>query len=116
VGGRRLNVVPDLSSSDLRKLARKENDGKVVARLLAIASALDGFDVAQAAKPCHQARERRLSSMGRRSPRQTSPAFGCHTPILDQNVDCGAGEVKGARSPSYAISSPSQEFVWDALW
>ena len=50
MGGRRLDVVGDLSSSDLRKLARKEDDGKVVSRLLAIASALDGLTRVQAAK------------------------------------------------------------------
>jgi transposase len=50
VGGRRLEVLGELSSSDLRKLARKEDDGKVVARLLAIASALDGLTRVQAAK------------------------------------------------------------------
>jgi transposase len=50
VGGRRLSVGQKLSASDLRKLARKEGDGKVVARLLAIASALDGLTRVQAAK------------------------------------------------------------------
>ena len=48
--GVRLKVGGDLSASDLRKLARKEGDGKVVVRLLAIASALDGLTREQAAK------------------------------------------------------------------
>lgn len=48
--GSRLTVSDDLSATDLRKLARKEGAGKVVARLLAIASALDGLTRNQAAK------------------------------------------------------------------
>lgn len=48
--GIRLKVGGDLSASDLRKLARKESDGKVVARLLAIASALEGLTRNQSAK------------------------------------------------------------------
>jgi transposase len=48
--GVRLKVGDDLSASDLRRLARKEGDGKVVVRLLAIASALDGLTREQAAK------------------------------------------------------------------
>ena len=48
--GVRLKVGGDLSASDLRKLARKEGDGKVVGRLLAIASALDGLTRNQASK------------------------------------------------------------------
>ena len=48
--GIRLKVCSDLSASELRKLARKEGDGKVVARVLAIASALDGLTREQAAK------------------------------------------------------------------
>ena len=47
--GVRLEVGGDLSASDLRLLSRKESDGKVVARLLAIASALDGQTRKQAA-------------------------------------------------------------------
>ena len=48
--GVRLKVGSDRSASDLRKLARKEDDGKVASRLLAIASALDGLTRNQAAK------------------------------------------------------------------
>jgi transposase len=48
--GIRLKVCSDLSASDLRNLARKEGNGKVVARILAIASALDGLTREQAAK------------------------------------------------------------------
>lgn len=48
--GVRLKVGGDRSALDLRKLARKEGDGKVVARMLAIASALDGLTRNQAAK------------------------------------------------------------------
>ena len=47
--GVRLEVGGDLSASDLRLMSRKESDGKVVARLLAIASALDGQTRKQAA-------------------------------------------------------------------
>ncbi len=48
--GARLMIGGDLSASDLRNLARKEGNGKVVARILAIASALDGLTREQAAK------------------------------------------------------------------
>ena len=48
--GVRLKVGSDRSASDLRKLARKEDDGKVASRFLAIASALDGLTRNQAAK------------------------------------------------------------------
>ena len=48
--GARLLIGGDLSASELRNLARKEGDGKVVARILAIASALDGLTREQAAK------------------------------------------------------------------
>jgi transposase len=48
--GVRLKVGGDLSASDLRKLVRKEGDGRVVGRILAIASALDGLTREQAAK------------------------------------------------------------------
>jgi transposase len=50
VVGIRLKVGDDLSACELRRLARKEGDGKVVARMLAIASALDGLTREQAAK------------------------------------------------------------------
>ena len=55
--GVQLTVDRGLSAIDLRKLARKEGDGKVVARLLAIASALDGLTRNQAAKQAGMGRQ-----------------------------------------------------------
>jgi hypothetical protein len=40
--GQAIAIVSDYSAWELRKLARRERDGKVAARLLAFASALEG--------------------------------------------------------------------------
>jgi transposase len=45
-----LPIRSDLSSTDLRRLARGERDGRVSRRLLAIANALEGMSRAQAAR------------------------------------------------------------------
>jgi transposase len=45
-----LPIRGDLSASELRALARRERDGRVAARLYAIAHALDGFSRAEAAR------------------------------------------------------------------
>jgi hypothetical protein len=39
-----LRIRDDISSDELRRRARRENDGRVSARLIAIANALDGMD------------------------------------------------------------------------
>jgi hypothetical protein len=39
-----LRIRDDISSAELRRRARRENDGRVSARLIAIANALDGMD------------------------------------------------------------------------
>ena len=43
-------IRDDISSSELRRQARRENDGRVSARLIALANALDGMDRASAAR------------------------------------------------------------------
>jgi transposase len=48
--GAPLKIREDRSSAELRRLARRERDGRVAARLYAIASALDGMSRAAAAR------------------------------------------------------------------
>jgi len=57
-----LPIRTDVSADDLRRLARHEKKGRVVARLLAIAHALDGIGRAEAA---------RLAGMDRQALRDT---------------------------------------------
>ena len=45
-----LRIREDISSGELRRQARRERDGRVSARLIAIANALDGMDRASAAR------------------------------------------------------------------
>src|ERR1700753_4406951 len=45
-----LRIREDISSGELRRQARRENDGRVSARLIALANALDGMDRASAAR------------------------------------------------------------------
>jgi transposase len=45
-----LRIREDISSGELRRQARRESDGRVSARLIAIANALDGMDRASAAR------------------------------------------------------------------
>ena len=45
-----LKIRDDISSGELRRQARREGDGRVCARLIAIANALDGMDRANAAR------------------------------------------------------------------
>ena len=45
-----LVIRDDISSEELRRQARRERDGRVSARLIAIANALDGMDRASAAR------------------------------------------------------------------
>jgi len=44
-----LVIRDDISSEELRRRARQESDGRVAARLFAIANALEGMDRASAA-------------------------------------------------------------------
>ena len=45
-----LVIRDDISPEDLRRRARQESDGRVAARLIAIANALEGMDRASAAR------------------------------------------------------------------
>ena len=45
-----LVIRDDIRSGELRRQARRERDGRVSARLIAIANALDGMDRASAAR------------------------------------------------------------------
>lgn len=45
-----LRIRDDIGSEELRRQARREHDGRVSARLIAIANALDGMDRASAAR------------------------------------------------------------------
>src|SRR5215831_10819211 len=45
-----LAIRDDISSEELRRRARRESDGRVSARLIAIANALEGMDRASAAR------------------------------------------------------------------
>ena len=45
-----LAIRDDISSEELRRQARRERDGRVSARLIAIANALEGMDRASAAR------------------------------------------------------------------
>jgi transposase len=45
-----LPIRDDIGSEELRRRARRENDGRVSARLIAIANALEGMDRASAAR------------------------------------------------------------------
>jgi transposase len=48
--GAALSIRTDVEASELRRLARRERDGRVAARLLALANALDGMSRAEAAR------------------------------------------------------------------
>ncbi len=45
-----LTIRDDIGSEELRRRARRERDGRVSARLIAIANALEGLDRASAAR------------------------------------------------------------------
>jgi hypothetical protein len=45
-----LSIRDDIGSQELRRRARRESDGRVSARLIAIANALEGMDRANAAR------------------------------------------------------------------
>ena len=45
-----LSIRDDIGSQELRRRARRESDGRVSARLIAIANALEGMDRASAAR------------------------------------------------------------------
>jgi hypothetical protein len=45
-----LGIRDDISPEELRRRARREADGRIAARLFAIANALDGMDRASAAR------------------------------------------------------------------
>ena len=45
-----LSIRDDISPEELRRQARRERDGRVSARLIAIANALEGMDRASAAR------------------------------------------------------------------
>ena len=45
-----LAIRDDMGSEELRRQARRERDGRVSARLIAIANALEGMDRASAAR------------------------------------------------------------------
>jgi hypothetical protein len=49
--GSPLKIREDRSPAELRRLARREAEGRVAARLYAIANALDGTNRAEAARP-----------------------------------------------------------------
>ncbi len=48
--GAALSIRTDMEAAELRRLARREGDGRVAARLLALANALDGMSRAEAAR------------------------------------------------------------------
>jgi transposase len=52
-----LRIREDFSADELRRLARKEADGRAAARLYAIASALDGLSRAEAARQAGMERQ-----------------------------------------------------------
>jgi transposase len=52
-----LRIRDDISSEELRRQARREHDGRVSARLMALANALDGMDRASAARLAGMARQ-----------------------------------------------------------
>jgi hypothetical protein len=45
-----LAIRDDIGSEELRRQARRESDGRISARLIAIANALEGMDRASAAR------------------------------------------------------------------
>ena len=55
-----LVIRDDIRSGELRRRARRELDGRVSARLIAIANALDGMDRASAARLAGMDLSRRL--------------------------------------------------------
>jgi transposase len=52
-----LRIRDDIGSGELRRQVRREHDGRVSARLIAIANALDGMDRARAARPAGMDRQ-----------------------------------------------------------
>ena len=67
-----LRIREDISSGELRRQARRESEGRVSARLIAIANALDGMDRASAARLAGMDRQRLLWSL-ELSHRKTRP-------------------------------------------
>src|SRR3954447_2837305 len=96
--GKALPLRSDLSADALRAQARQEKKGQVVARMLAIAHALDGVGRAQAA---------RLAGLDRQALRDTVIRYnaegGCITPI---STPLWALFVGRAPSRSHRGSSP----------
>jgi len=58
-----VRIRDDISPEELRRRARRESDGRVAARLIAIANALEGMDRASPA---------RLAGMDRQTSREVS--------------------------------------------
>ena len=64
-----LAICDDIGSEELRRRARRERDGRVSARLIAIANALEGMDRASAA---------RLAGMDRQTLRDWVHRYNAH--------------------------------------
>jgi transposase len=75
-------IRDDISPQELRRRARREGDGRVAARLFAIANALEGMDRASAARLAgmdrqtlrdwvHRYKEEGIAGLSRRGARQS---------------------------------------------
>lgn len=85
--GTALRIREDLSGSDLRRLARKEANRRVMMRMLTIANALDGMSRAEAA---------RVVGMDRQALRDA---------VVRYNAEGAAAQAPGAVAPKAAAGS-----------
>ena len=87
-----LPIRDDRSPQELRALARKERDGRVGARLHALAHALDGRSRTEAA---------RLAGMDRQTLRSIgapTPVDGCGATTSAASTACATGRSRDGRS------------------
>src|SRR5438067_4008429 len=93
--GSPLKIREDRSPGELRRLARREAEGRVAARLYAIANALDGTNRAEAA---------RLAGMERQALRDA---------VLRYNTG-GGGSGTGGGDPAWSRARPRRLLCLDA--
>src|SRR5215813_9761411 len=104
-----LAIRDDIGSEELRRQARRERDGRVSARLIAIANALEGMDRASAA---------RLAGMDRRTLRDWVHRYNthgiaglCNRPALGRRPKLSEGQMATLKAVVLAGPDPAVDKV-----
>src|SRR5215475_13617875 len=99
-----LAIRGDMSSEELRRRARRESDGRVSARLIAIANALEGMDRASAA---------RLAGMDRQTLRDWVHRYNaegiaglCNRPAPDRRPKLSEEQITALKAVVLANPNP----------